>query len=229
VTTLPPRIATAALAVLLATAAAAQDPACLLPIDPGPCDGACPRWGFDTALGACVEFTWGCCLGNANNFETWAECQIACEGGDPCSLPPDAGPCDGFCPRWAFDADTGECREFVWGCCEGNANRFETREQCERVCAGCDPPADPGLIFAARDGDDVVLTWLDDPVAESWNLYRDEAPDPARWGAPHAAGVTDGDPATPGVQHRDAGALSAGPRLFYLLTAVNACGESPLR
>jgi hypothetical protein len=40
--------------------------------------------------------------------------------------------------------------------------------------------------------------------------------------------VTDEDPGTEGVQHTDAGAMSAGSPLYYMVTAVDACGESPL-
>jgi len=217
------------LALCLPATAPAQEPICLQPIDPGPCRGSCPRWGYDSDAGECVPFTYGCCEGNENNFLTWAECVIKCEGGEPCSLPPDPGPCDGLCPSWYHDAATGECREFTWGCCEGNPNRFPTREECERVCGDCVPPGDPGLLFVTRDADDVVLSWSAGSSATAWNVYRDAGPDPSSWGPAHAAGVTDSDPAVSGVQHRDAGAVLAGPRLYYLVTSLNGCGESPLR
>lgn len=29
---------------------------------------------------------------------------------------------------------SGNCQAFVYGGCEGNANRFESTEQCERHC-----------------------------------------------------------------------------------------------
>ena len=54
--------------------------------------------------------------------------------GEICSLPPDGGPCDGVCPRYFFNADTGQCEGFLFGCCKGNANNFLTREACESVC-----------------------------------------------------------------------------------------------
>ena len=54
--------------------------------------------------------------------------------GDVCSLPPDVGPCDGVCPRYFFNTDTGQCEEFIFGCCEGNANNFLTLEACETAC-----------------------------------------------------------------------------------------------
>ena len=61
--------------------------------------------------------------------------------GDVCSLRPDPGPCDGVCPRWFFNTETGKCEMFTWGCCAGNANNFETLEECEAAC-GDSCPAD---------------------------------------------------------------------------------------
>ncbi len=60
--------------------------------------------------------------------------------GEVCSLRPDPGPCDGVCPRWFFNAETGECEMFIWGCCEGNANNFESLEECEAACGDSCPP-----------------------------------------------------------------------------------------
>ena len=105
---------------------------CGLPPDPGPCDGFCPRWYSDPATGRCEMFVWGCCGGNANNFVTRTECEAECV--DICGLPADPGPCDGVCPRWFHDAQTGQCRRFVWGCCGGNGNNFQTQEACEAAC-----------------------------------------------------------------------------------------------
>jgi hypothetical protein len=36
----------------------------------------------------------------------------------------------------------------------------------------------------------------------------------------------DADPGTAGIQHRDDGALSEDPSFYYLVTAVDGCGES---
>lgn len=54
--------------------------------------------------------------------------------GDVCALPPDVGPCDAVCPRYFFNAETAQCEEFIFGCCEGNANNFLTLEACEAAC-----------------------------------------------------------------------------------------------
>ncbi len=108
---------------------------CSLPPDPGPCDGLCPRFYFDACTGQCEEFIYGCCGGNANNFETLEDCQATCPPqGDICFLPADVGPCDGVCPRYFYNTCTGQCELFTWGCCDGNANNFETLEQCQAAC-----------------------------------------------------------------------------------------------
>ena len=75
----------------------------------------------------------------------------------------------------------------------------------------------------------MLLTW-DDPGVPTidWNVYRDAAPDRSLWGAAHASAVGDAEPGTPGIQYRDVGAVGADPLLFYLPTAVSACGESAL-
>ncbi len=62
--------------------------------------------------------------------------------GEICELPPDPGPCDGVCPRWFFNSESGRCEEFVWGCCDGNANNFESLEECQAACPGVSCPAD---------------------------------------------------------------------------------------
>jgi hypothetical protein len=54
--------------------------------------------------------------------------------GDICSLPPETGPCLALFPRFYFDPDTAQCREFTWGGCGGNANKFESREACQAAC-----------------------------------------------------------------------------------------------
>lgn len=56
---------------------------------------------------------------------------------DPCSLPLDEGSCTAYTLRWYHRAVAGgtvACHPFVYGGCGGNANRFETREACERRC-----------------------------------------------------------------------------------------------
>lgn len=53
---------------------------------------------------------------------------------DICSLPPETGPCYASKPRYHFDPASRQCREFIYGGCEGNANNFQTIEECEKRC-----------------------------------------------------------------------------------------------
>ncbi|XP_017538280.1 tissue factor pathway inhibitor a isoform X1 [Pygocentrus nattereri] len=64
------------------------------------------------------------------------------DGGQPhlhifhhsCALKKDEGPCKALKDRFYFDIDTGRCEPFEFGGCQGNANNFETLEECEEMC-----------------------------------------------------------------------------------------------
>ncbi|XP_078313590.1 uncharacterized protein LOC111130469 isoform X3 [Crassostrea virginica] len=117
---------------------------CQQPMDTGPCRGNIPRWYFDKDSKQCLEFLYGGCQGNTNNFETREECQKSCasdtvepekQDQDVCQLTSDSGPCKASIPRWFYDYNDGICKEFVYGGCEGNKNNYETREACESTCS----------------------------------------------------------------------------------------------
>lgn len=55
-------------------------------------------------------------------------------GGAACGLPFDSGPCEAAFPVWAFVPALGACFPHTYGGCEGNDNRFDTREACESAC-----------------------------------------------------------------------------------------------
>jgi papilin len=134
---------------------------CELPIVVGPCEALIASWGFEK--GACKEFTYGGCEGNENRFSTKDACKAACGGpADPppppdiCKLPIVVGPCKAAFPSWGFE--NGECKQFTYGGCQGNENRFSTKEDCEKACDkpsppaeedGCSLPLDGGLCLAA--------------------------------------------------------------------------------
>ena len=52
-----------------------------------------------------------------------------------CTLPKEAGNCLAYIPAWYYDHDTGTCKEFVYGGCGGNDNRFTTKDVCEASCS----------------------------------------------------------------------------------------------
>ena len=44
------------------------------------------------------------------------------------------GPCKGYFPRFYYDEETGLCKKFIYGGCEGNNNNFKTFDECQNVC-----------------------------------------------------------------------------------------------
>lgn len=52
--------------------------ACSQPIYNGPCYASVHRFAFDSNERKCVQFLYGGCYGNKNNFETLAHCQATC-------------------------------------------------------------------------------------------------------------------------------------------------------
>lgn len=51
-----------------------------------------------------------------------------------CLLQKEAGPCISGITRYYYDIKTIKCRPFVYGGCQGNANNYLTREQCQEKC-----------------------------------------------------------------------------------------------
>ncbi|CDW60492.1 Tissue factor pathway inhibitor 2, partial [Trichuris trichiura] len=124
--------------------------------DPGPCRGKFPRYYYDWDSKQCTQFTYGGCEGNANNYDSIAECEATCPGEEqkpenPCELPSDSGPCMAYFTKYYYNKESKKCETFVYGGCQGNENRFDTLEECEAKCAEekpvkdpCKLPADPG-------------------------------------------------------------------------------------
>lgn len=63
---------------------------------------------------------------------------------DTCNLPIERGPCAGNFARWGFNPEKRRCEQFVWGGCEGNANRFNSEAAC---LLQCDPPGTPKRLY----------------------------------------------------------------------------------
>jgi hypothetical protein len=51
-----------------------------------------------------------------------------------CALPRVVGPCRAAFRRWFYSASLGQCQQFVYGGCRGNANNFHSEDQCRRQC-----------------------------------------------------------------------------------------------
>lgn len=52
------------------------------------------------------------------------------------------GPCKAWFPRFAYYADEGACRQFIYGGCQGTNNNFLTEDACKSTCIVA-PPASP--------------------------------------------------------------------------------------
>ncbi|KAJ8880674.1 hypothetical protein PR048_017144 [Dryococelus australis] len=128
----------------------------MLPRVVGPCRGRQSNWYYDPASDTCKEFEYGGCQGNGNRFADQQACEERCQRSritttrptvrppstsypvvqpsDICLAPVDRGPCTEEQPNWYFDGYSRTCQAFVYGGCGGNANRFQSEEQCERQC-----------------------------------------------------------------------------------------------
>ncbi|KAL4237836.1 Tissue factor pathway inhibitor 2 [Mactra antiquata] len=64
--------------VCLITVSGAKNADCLEPKEPGLCDAYFPRYYYDSVSNSCLEFIYGGCMGNANNFHTQSACEAHC-------------------------------------------------------------------------------------------------------------------------------------------------------
>ncbi len=107
-----------------------------------------------------MEFSFSGCHGNANRFNSKETCETQCKTmiastststaspiSDICEQPYDSGPCRGYFPRWYYSRDDNSCKQFIYGGCDGNSNRFETRNECETRCV-------PKTTFKPDEGPD---------------------------------------------------------------------------
>ncbi|XP_058534241.1 tissue factor pathway inhibitor 2 isoform X2 [Ochotona princeps] len=71
-----------------------------------------------------------------------------------CLLPPKVGRCRARIPRYYYDRRTQNCNLFYYGGCDGNANNFNSWEECHEACwmiespSYCYSPKDEGLCSA---------------------------------------------------------------------------------
>ncbi|XP_059146257.1 carboxypeptidase inhibitor SmCI-like [Physella acuta] len=118
----------------------------------GQCRAMLSRYYYDVKAKACYNFMYGGCHGNQNNFETKDQCELTCMGtsfsglpqshilsrprntSDMCYLEPVVGKCKATIERYYYDQKSKACNTFNYGGCEGNANNFETKQQCLHEC-----------------------------------------------------------------------------------------------
>ncbi len=51
-----------------------------------------------------------------------------------CYLPKSVGRCRASTPKYYYNAENQACEQFNYGGCLGNANKFDTSEECEQQC-----------------------------------------------------------------------------------------------
>ncbi|XP_073502794.1 collagen alpha-3(VI) chain isoform X3 [Phyllobates terribilis] len=124
------------------------------------------KWFFDKTNKICTQVWYGGCGGNANRFDTEAECINRCQkttvektiqlptleskaiavGPEACKLPKEEGTCREFALKWYYDHETNSCARFWYGGCGGNENRFSTQKECEKICISV--PLNPSVVSA---------------------------------------------------------------------------------
>nr|XP_025044610.1 papilin-like isoform X2 [Pelodiscus sinensis] len=135
--------------------ACGQPAICKLPVEPGPCFTYVPNYFYNSVTKRCEEFIYGGCQGNENRFPNMDECLKICGSSDidVCQLPRDPGPCQAFVSHYFYNSATKACEEFRYGGCQGNENRFATKEKCFQTCGRpvneiCKLPVDAGSCFS---------------------------------------------------------------------------------
>lgn len=85
-----------------------------------------------------------------------------------CALPQDQGTVcsSGYKLVWYYDTTEGRCSQFWYGGCEGNDNRFATKEQCETICV--EPPGIGRCYLPKVEGP----LRCDQPQAKYWYDYN---------------------------------------------------------
>ncbi|KAJ8047985.1 WAP, Kazal, immunoglobulin, Kunitz and NTR domain-containing protein 2 [Holothuria leucospilota] len=109
---------------------------CVETLDRGHCFRQAVRWFYNLQSERCEPFMYGGCGGNGNRFRTYEECSQTCPNlpTDRCRHPIVTGHCRARFIRWAYQEDTRECVEFVYGGCGANGNNFRTRQECGYTC-----------------------------------------------------------------------------------------------
>ena len=63
-----------------------------------------------------------------------------------CKQETEVGPCDGKFPRWFYNIHERVCDLFFYGGCDGNENRFISKDDCEEMCSSI-----YGICFVETD------------------------------------------------------------------------------
>jgi hypothetical protein len=114
---------------------------CNLPPESGQCEAYFERWHHDASTGQCALFIYGGCGGNANNFETLAACEEACDvtpAATPCMTSASSDSLPGVkieieAPRCNFAV--GQGGEFRWQVTVDEPIAYQT--EASQGCGAC--------------------------------------------------------------------------------------------
>jgi hypothetical protein len=100
-------------------------------------DDSTPAQGPNFAGCGCDSSKYGCCPdgtaeASGDNFEGCKDIPPNLQ--ESCLQPKERGACRNYTVKWFFDMDYGGCSRFWYGGCDGNNNRFKTKEECDGIC-----------------------------------------------------------------------------------------------
>lgn len=91
-----------------------------------------------------------------------------------CTSEPAVGKCKALVKQFYYDPKTNTCKVFNWGGCPvvgiGNRNRYNTKEECEKVCLkslkpDCSSEPATGICKAA------IQPFYYDPTTQTWKKF----------------------------------------------------------
>ncbi|XP_067107066.1 boophilin-H2 [Osmerus mordax] len=121
----------------------AENPNCSKQMEEGTGEQSELQYFYDHSTGFCMPFFYKGQGGNDNRFHNDRDCMESCSSkyndlypaaDAVCNLVVDQGSCFGMLLRYHYNQEEKNCRLFIYGGCQGNGNRFETREDCQSIC-----------------------------------------------------------------------------------------------